>query len=210
VYLPIGWAKSTRRRCAQPRRDRTRVGFPNGREAGAFTSRHAAPFFGAEIWVRGGAPDTTNLQSSEHATIPTGRVQGMQEASILMHGDYVHERMAVLILLKGTSMQVVVGPVLTRKGSCAFDCWMPAEGPAAGTLTVASKTAITCATSKSDPATRDVRITRSPAAQSMTSPGQSSDLRDREHHARCGTPLSCRLAESCHLRWQCQVGSGGG
>src|SRR5260370_35269308 len=40
--------------------------------------------------------------------------------------------MAVLILLKGTSMQIVVGPVLTRKGGYAFDCWTPEEGLSRG------------------------------------------------------------------------------
>ena len=35
---------------------------------------------------------------------------------------------AVLILSKGTSMQIVLGPVLTRKGGYAFDCWTPEEG----------------------------------------------------------------------------------
>lgn len=41
------------------------VGFPNGREPGTFTSRHAAPFFGAEIWVRGGAPETTKQRPGD-------------------------------------------------------------------------------------------------------------------------------------------------
>src|SRR4029077_19101401 len=40
--------------------------------------------------------------------------------------------MAVLILSKGTSMQIVVGPVLTRKGGYAFDCWTPEEGLSRG------------------------------------------------------------------------------
>jgi hypothetical protein len=31
-------------------------------------------------------------------------------------------------LLKGTAMHIVVGPVLTRKGGYAFDCWTPEEG----------------------------------------------------------------------------------
>ena len=33
---------------------------------------------------------------------------------------------------KGTSMQIVVGPVLTRKGGYAFDCWTPEEGLSRG------------------------------------------------------------------------------
>jgi hypothetical protein len=41
-------------------------------------------------------------------------------------------QMAVLILSKGTSMQVVVEPVLTRKGGYAFDCWTPEEGLSRG------------------------------------------------------------------------------
>jgi hypothetical protein len=40
--------------------------------------------------------------------------------------------MAVLILSKGTPMQIVLGPVLTRKGGYAFDCWTPEEGLSRG------------------------------------------------------------------------------
>ena len=40
--------------------------------------------------------------------------------------------MAVLKLSKGTSMQFVLGPVLTRKGGYAFDCWSPEEGLSRG------------------------------------------------------------------------------
>jgi len=40
--------------------------------------------------------------------------------------------MAVLIVSKGTSMQIVLGPVLTRKGGYAFDCWTPEEGLSRG------------------------------------------------------------------------------
>ena len=40
--------------------------------------------------------------------------------------------MAVLILSKGTSMQIVLGPVLTRKGGYVFDCWTPEEGLSRG------------------------------------------------------------------------------
>jgi hypothetical protein len=36
------------------------------------------------------------------------------------------------ILLKGTAMQIVVGPVLTRKGGYAFDCWTPEQGLSPG------------------------------------------------------------------------------
>jgi hypothetical protein len=39
--------------------------------------------------------------------------------------------MAVL-LSKGTSMQIVLGPVLTRNGGYAFDCWTPEEGLSRG------------------------------------------------------------------------------
>jgi hypothetical protein len=35
---------------------------------------------------------------------------------------------AVLIPSRGTSMQIVLGPVLVRKGGYAFDCWTPEEG----------------------------------------------------------------------------------
>jgi hypothetical protein len=38
----------------------------------------------------------------------------------------------VLIVSKGTSMQIVLGPVLTRKGGYAFDCWTPEEGLSRG------------------------------------------------------------------------------
>jgi hypothetical protein len=31
-------------------------------------------------------------------------------------------------LLKGMAMEIVVGPVITRKGGYAFDCWTPEEG----------------------------------------------------------------------------------
>ena len=41
--------------------------------------------------------------------------------------------MAVRILPKGTSMQIVLGPVLTtRKGGYAFDCWTPEKGLSRG------------------------------------------------------------------------------
>ena len=40
--------------------------------------------------------------------------------------------MAVLILSEGTSMQIVLGPVLTRKGGYAFDCWTPEKGLSRG------------------------------------------------------------------------------
>jgi hypothetical protein len=39
---------------------------------------------------------------------------------------------AVLIVSKGTSMQIVLGPVLRRKGGYAFDCWTPEEGLSRG------------------------------------------------------------------------------
>jgi hypothetical protein len=35
---------------------------------------------------------------------------------------------AVLVVSKGTSMQIVLGPVLTRKGGYAFDCCTSEEG----------------------------------------------------------------------------------
>ena len=36
------------------------------------------------------------------------------------------------ILLKGTAMQIVVGPVLTRQGGYAFDRWTPEQGLSPG------------------------------------------------------------------------------
>jgi hypothetical protein len=36
--------------------------------------------------------------------------------------------MAALILSKGASMQIVLGPVLTRNGGYGFDCWTRDEG----------------------------------------------------------------------------------
>jgi hypothetical protein len=36
--------------------------------------------------------------------------------------------MKMRTLLKGTSMNIVIGPILTRKGGYAFDCWTPEEG----------------------------------------------------------------------------------
>jgi hypothetical protein len=35
-------------------------------------------------------------------------------------------------LLEGTAMQIIVGPVLTRKGGYAFDCWTAEEGLSPG------------------------------------------------------------------------------
>jgi hypothetical protein len=40
--------------------------------------------------------------------------------------------MAMRTLLEGTAMQIIVGPVLTRKGGYAFDCWTPEEGLSPG------------------------------------------------------------------------------
>jgi hypothetical protein len=40
--------------------------------------------------------------------------------------------MAMRTMLKGTAMQIIVGPVLTRKGGYAFDCWTPEEGLSCG------------------------------------------------------------------------------
>jgi hypothetical protein len=40
--------------------------------------------------------------------------------------------MAMRILLKGIAMQIVVGPVLARKGGYAFDCWTPEGGLSSG------------------------------------------------------------------------------
>src|SRR5215471_16811300 len=34
--------------------------------------------------------------------------------------------------MKGTVMHIVVGPVLTRKGGYAFDCWAPEQGLSVG------------------------------------------------------------------------------
>src|SRR3984957_6343007 len=47
---------------------------------------------------------------------------------IMPFGRVMDRLMAVLILSKGTSMQIVLGPVLTRNGGYAFDCWTPEEG----------------------------------------------------------------------------------
>ena len=40
--------------------------------------------------------------------------------------------MAFRILSKGTAMQIVLGPVLTRNGGYAFDRWTPEEGLSRG------------------------------------------------------------------------------
>src|SRR5271165_7681426 len=40
--------------------------------------------------------------------------------------------MAMRTLLNGTAMQIIVGPVLTRRGGYAFDCWTPEEGLSRG------------------------------------------------------------------------------
>jgi hypothetical protein len=36
------------------------------------------------------------------------------------------------MLLNGVAMQIVVGPVLTRKEGYAFDCWTPEKGLSRG------------------------------------------------------------------------------
>jgi hypothetical protein len=36
------------------------------------------------------------------------------------------------MLTKGTPMQIVLGPVVARKGGYAFDCWTPEEGLSRG------------------------------------------------------------------------------
>jgi hypothetical protein len=51
---------------------------------------------------------------------------------IMPVGRVMDGPMAVLILSKGTSMQIVLGPVLTRTGGYAFDCWTPEEGLSRG------------------------------------------------------------------------------
>ena len=51
---------------------------------------------------------------------------------IMPVGRVMDGQMAVLILSKGTSMQIVLGPVLTRNGGYAFDCWTPQEGLSLG------------------------------------------------------------------------------
>jgi hypothetical protein len=47
-------------------------------------------------------------------------------------GGVVDRPMAVLMLTKGTPMQIVLGPVVARKGGYAFDCWTPEEGLSRG------------------------------------------------------------------------------
>ena len=39
---------------------------------------------------------------------------------------------AMRTLLKGTAMQIIVGPLLTRQGGYAFDCWTPEQGLSPG------------------------------------------------------------------------------
>src|SRR6516225_12279540 len=51
--------------------------------------------------------------------------------------------MTVPIVSKGTSMQIVLGPILTRRGAMPSIAGRPRRGSAAGTLTVASRTPIT-------------------------------------------------------------------
>ena len=51
---------------------------------------------------------------------------------IMPVGRVMDGPMAVLILSKGTSMKIVLGPVLTRTGGYAFDCWTPEEGISRG------------------------------------------------------------------------------
>jgi hypothetical protein len=47
-------------------------------------------------------------------------------------GNAMDGLMTIRILLKGTAMQIVVGPVLTSKGGYAFDCWTPEDGLSRG------------------------------------------------------------------------------
>jgi hypothetical protein len=47
-------------------------------------------------------------------------------------GQMVDGPMSIRILSKGTSMQIVLGPVLTREGDYAFDRWTPEEGLSRG------------------------------------------------------------------------------
>ena len=47
---------------------------------------------------------------------------------IIRLGSGMDGLMAMRALLKGMAMQIVVGPVLTRKGGYAFDCWTAEEG----------------------------------------------------------------------------------
>ena len=51
---------------------------------------------------------------------------------IMPVGRVMDGPMAVPMVLKGTSMQIVLGPVLTRNGGYAFDCWTPEEGLSRG------------------------------------------------------------------------------
>ena len=51
-------------------------------------------------------------------------------------------------LLKGMAMEIVVGPVVTRKGGYAFEYWNQRRASAAGTLTAGSKMPIMRATPK--------------------------------------------------------------
>jgi hypothetical protein len=43
-------------------------------------------------------------------------------------GSATDRLMAVRTIWKGKVMQIVVGPVLARKGGYAFDCWTSEEG----------------------------------------------------------------------------------
>jgi hypothetical protein len=70
-------------------------------------------------------------------------------------------------------MQIVVGPILTRQGGYAFDCWTPEQGLSPGytygrveDAYYARKVEIIL-----DPLNRAARIRLSPAAQSMSSRG---------------------------------------
>jgi hypothetical protein len=56
-------------------------------------------------------------------------------------------------------MQIVVGPVLTRKGGYAFDCWTPEGGLSRGYAYGRIEDAHYAVMSKSDLAKRAIRIT---------------------------------------------------
>ena len=62
-----------------------------------------------------------------------GPIWGMiSRVHLELLGSGMDGLMAMRTLLKGTAMHIVVGPVLTRKGGYAFDCWTPQEGLSLG------------------------------------------------------------------------------
>jgi hypothetical protein len=68
-------------------------------------------------------------------------------------------------------MPIVVGPILTRKGGYAFDCWTPEQGLSLGYAYGRIEDAHYARNVEIRSSKRAIRMRRSPAAQSISSCG---------------------------------------